>query len=52
MDGSTETNIAKENFTGTFFLGSLSQIHAIQLFFRVVSPHGNVDSDEYKLLQI
>ena len=40
----------KENF----FLGSLPQVqarvHAIQLFFGIVSPHGNVDSHEYKLL--
>ena len=38
----------KKNF------GSLSQVpagvHAIQLFFGIVPPHGNVDSHEYKLL--
>ena len=37
MDGSVKINIAKENFTGPFFLGSLPQIlarvHAIQFFF-------------------
>ena len=38
----------------SFFLGSLPQVlamvHAIQLFFDIVSPHGNVDSHQYKLL--
>ena len=37
-----------------FFLRSLPQVpasvHAIQLFFGIVSPHGNVDSYEYKVL--
>ena len=37
----------------TIFLGSFPQVparlHAIQLFFGIVSPHGNVDSHEYKL---
>ena len=50
MDGSAKINIAKENFKGPFFLGSLPQVlarvHAIQLFFGIVSPHGNVDSHE------
>ena len=49
MDGSAKIN-------KNFFLGSLPQVparvHAIQLFFGIVSPHGNVDSHEYKLLQI
>ena len=35
-------------------LGSLPQVpagvHAIQLFFGIVLPHGNVDPHEYKLL--
>ena len=39
-----------------FFLGSLPQVparvHTIQLFFGIVSPHENVDSHVYKLLQI
>ena len=50
MDGSAKINIAKEKL----FLGSLSQVparvHAIQLSFGIVSPHGNVYSHEYKLL--
>ena len=37
-----------------FFLGSLPQVtarvHAIQLFFGIVSPYENVGSHEYKLL--
>ena len=37
-----------------FFLGSLPQVparvHVIQLFFGIVSTHGNVDSHEYTLL--
>ena len=44
----------KKNFTALFFLQNLPQVlarvHAIQLFFGIVSPHGNVDSREYKLL--
>ena len=28
----------------------LSRVHAIQLLFGIVSPHGNVDLHEYKLL--
>ena len=55
MDGSAKINMAKEKFY-VFFLGSLQQVparvHAIQLFFGIVSPHGNVDSHEYKRLQI
>ena len=54
MDGSAKINVAKENFTRTFFLGILPQVlarvHAIQLFFGIVSPHGNVDLHEYKLM--
>ena len=54
MDGNAKINIAKENFAGPFFLGSLPQVlarrHAIQLFFGIVSQHGNVDSHKYKLL--
>ena len=49
MDGSAKIN-------KTFFLESLPQVrarvHAIQLFFGIVSPDGNVDSHEYKRLQI
>ena len=54
MDGSAKINIANGNFMRLFFLGSLPQVlarvHAIQLFFSIVSPHGNVDSHEYELL--
>ena len=54
MDGSAKINIAKEKLYGAFYLGSLPQVlarvHAIQLLFGIVSPHGNVDSHEYKLL--
>ena len=54
MDGSAKINIAKEKLYGLFFLRSLPQVlarvHAIQLFFGIVLPHGNVDSHEHKLL--
>ena len=53
MDGSSRINIAKEKLYGAFLLGSLPQVrkvYAIQLFFGIVSPHGNVDSYDYKFL--
>ena len=53
MDGSAKINIAKENFTGTFFSKAspqvLARVRAIQLFlalFRI----GNVDLDEYEFM--
>ena len=53
MDGSAKINIAKEILYGLFFLSSLPQVlarlHAVQ-FFGIVSPHGNVDSHECKVL--
>ena len=49
-----KSNIAKEKLYGPFFSGILPQVpardHAIQLFFGIVSPHGNADLHEYKLL--
>ena len=54
MDEGAKINIAKEKLQGPFFLGSLPQVlarvHAILLFFGIVSPHGNVDSLEHKFL--
>ena len=50
MDGSAKINIGKEKLCGPFFSQVLGRVHAIQLFFGIVSPDGNVDSHEYELL--
>ena len=51
MDGTAKiTDRQGKNFTGPFFSETSHRFEAIQLYFDIVSPHGNVDSDEYKLL--
>ena len=40
----------KKNFFLRNLLGVPARVHAIQLFFGIVLPHGNADWHEYKLL--
>ena len=40
----------KKTLLGPFFSEASPRVHAIQLFFGIVLPHGNVDLHEYKLM--
>ena len=42
-------SISPKKLYGPFFSQPLAGVHAIQLFFGIVSPHRNVDSHEHKL---